>query len=167
MMHWYAVQTHPAAEARAVGHLGRQGFETFYPRYRKQRRHARRTEIVEAPLFPGYVFVQLDMDGQPWRAVHSTLGVRRLVCSGEMPVPVPGAVMDEIKARGDGQGLVAFDAVPGLSPGASVEITGGPFEACTGIFEELDDQRRVILLLDLLGRPVRLAIAADAVRPSA
>lgn len=168
MMHWYAVQTHPAAEARAVGHLDRQGFETFYPRYHKQRRHARRIEMVEAPLFPGYVFVRLDLGVQRWRAVHSTLGVRRLVCSGELPLPVPGVVMDEIRARGGESGVVAF-ATPfsGLRPGAVVEITEGPFSECSGLLEEMDDQQRVILLLNLMGRPVRLAIAVEAVRPLA
>ena len=167
MMHWYAVQTHPAAEARAVGHLGRQGFETFFPRYRKQRRHARRIDTVEAALFPGYVFVNLDLDLQRWRSVHSTLGVRRLVCSGDMPMPVPAAVMDEIRSRGDDDGLMDLGAAAGLRPGDRVEIAEGPFAERTGILEELDDQRRVILLLDLMGRPVRLTIAAEALRPLA
>lgn len=167
MKDWYAVQTHPAAEARAVGHLQRQGFETYYPHYRKQRRHARRVETTEAPLFPGYIFVCLDLGVQAWRVIHSTLGVRRLVCSGEMPVPVPMRVMDEIRARGDRQGLVALDAIDRLRRGDRVEIAEGPFTDCDGLFEECDDRRRVILLLNLMGRPVRLSIAAEAVRPLA
>lgn len=167
MMHWYAVQTHPSSEARAAGHLGRQGFETFFPRYSKRRRHARRTDWVEAPLFPGYVFVRMDLDSQRWRSVNSTLGVQRLVCTGEVPAAVPGPVMDEIRNRADEGGLVEIGSATGLHPGTRVEVAQGPFAEQTGIFEELDDKRRVVLLLDLMGRPVRLKIAVDGVRPVA
>ena len=49
---WYVVRTQPHAESKASAHLGRQGFETYLPRYLKKRRHARRVETVQAPLFP-------------------------------------------------------------------------------------------------------------------
>jgi len=58
---WYVVQTHSQAEAKACGHLQRQGFEIYLPKYLKRRRHARRTETVIAPLFPRYLFVAVDM----------------------------------------------------------------------------------------------------------
>ena len=41
-------------------------------------RHARKTEIVLCPLFPGYVFVCLDIGEQRWRAVNGTFGVVRI-----------------------------------------------------------------------------------------
>jgi transcriptional antiterminator RfaH len=80
--HWYVVQTRPHAEVRAAQHLQRQGFATYLPRHLKRRRHARRTEIVAAPLFPRYLFVLVDMATQRWRSIHSTIGVSRLVCNG-------------------------------------------------------------------------------------
>ena len=89
---WYVVQSHPHAELRAVAHLQRQGFETYLPRYRKRRRHARRIETVEAPLFPRYLFVSIDLATQRWRAIHSTIGVSHLVCWAlEMGMPRPTA----------------------------------------------------------------------------
>ncbi|MGD9769432.1 MAG: transcription termination/antitermination NusG family protein, partial [Pseudolabrys sp.] len=56
---WYAVQSQPNAENKAVAHLARQGFETYLPRYLKRRRHARRVETVAAPLFPRYLLVAI------------------------------------------------------------------------------------------------------------
>lgn len=164
MRYWYAVQTQSSAEARAIGNLMRQGFETFFPRYHKTRRHARKVETIEAPLFPGYVFVRLDLGVDRWRAIHSTLGVRRLVCLGEDPAPVPSAVMAEIQVRSDEAGLVEPPLSCDLRRGSLVEIVSGPFAECSGIFEELDDQRRAVLLLSLLGRPVRLSIGVEAIR---
>ena len=65
---WYVVQSQPNAERKAVMHLERQGFTTYLPRYLKRRRHARRVEIVGAPLFPRYLFVGIDLTMQRWRS---------------------------------------------------------------------------------------------------
>lgn len=62
MNRWYAVYTKTGAENLAEGHLQRQGFRVYLPRYRKERRHARRITLVKAPLFPRYLFVELDLD---------------------------------------------------------------------------------------------------------
>ena len=59
---WYVAQTHPRAEMKASQHLGRQGFEVYLPRYLKKRRHARRTDTIAAPLYPGYLFVAIDLE---------------------------------------------------------------------------------------------------------
>src|SRR5919197_1504940 len=96
---WYVVQTHAHAEAKALGHLVRQEFTPYLPRYLKRRRHARRIETVAAPLFPRYLFVTIDMVCQRWRSIHSTIGVARLVSNGEGPIPGPGAGIGGIKAR--------------------------------------------------------------------
>ena len=66
----YVVQTQPHAESKAMGHLIRQGFATYLPRYLKRRRHARKIETVAAPLFPRYLFVTVDMETQQWRSIH-------------------------------------------------------------------------------------------------
>jgi transcriptional antiterminator RfaH len=71
---WYVVHTHPHAEAKAAAHLERQGYSTYLPRYLKCRRHARRIEIVPAPLFPRYLFVTIDRLRQRWRSIQSTVG---------------------------------------------------------------------------------------------
>ena len=41
MKHWYVVHTQAAAEGKASANLALQRYQTFLPRYRKQRRHAR------------------------------------------------------------------------------------------------------------------------------
>lgn len=161
---WFAVQTQPHAENKAARHLENQGYGVFFPRYRKERRHARRRDVVEAPLFPGYIFVALDVTFGRWRSVLSTLGVRRLISAGDRPLALPERVMDEMRARADADGLCSLDE-PVFHPGQMLEITEGPFKECIGLFSERDDQRRVILMLDLLGRTLRLPIAAHAVQP--
>ena len=62
MKRWYAVRSPPRMELWARTNLWDRGFEVYLPRYRKQRRHARRREWVPRPLFPGYLFVSADLE---------------------------------------------------------------------------------------------------------
>lgn len=164
---WYAVYTHAQAEAKAATHLLRQGFETLLPRYLKERRHARRIETVAAPLFPRYLFVRLDVGAQRWRSINGTIGVQSLVSQGGDPVRLPQPVIDAIIERTGTDGFIAVNNNEAqLQRGEAVTITGGPLSECSAIFDCMDDQRRVVLLLDLLGRRMRVAVNRDLVRPS-
>jgi transcriptional antiterminator RfaH len=155
---WYVVQTHPHSEAKAVAHLERQGFTAYLPRYLKRRRHARRIETVAAPLFPRYLFVTVDVVCQRWRAIHSTIGVARLVCNGEEPTPVAARVVESLRAREDAQGYVTLAQRPRFAPGDKVRVLDGVFAECLGLFDGMKDNDRVAVLLDLLGRKVRLVM---------
>jgi transcriptional antiterminator RfaH len=155
---WYVVQTHAHAEGKAAAHLARQGFDAYLPRYLKRRRHARRIETVAAPLFPRYLFVNVDMVCQRWRAIHSTIGVTRLVCNGDDPVPVAANVIETLKARENGQGFVTLRQRPRFALGEKVRVLDGVFADCLGLFDGMKDSDRVAVLLDLLGRKVRLVL---------
>lgn len=160
---WYVVQSQPNAEAKAVAHLNRQGFETYLPRYLKRRRHARRVEIVPAPLFPRYLFVGIDLETQRWRSIFSTVGVSRLVCNGDMPTAVPDQVVKALRARHDACGYVQLDQRPNLRPGDKIRVLDGAFADCLGLYEGLKDSERAAILLDLLGRKVRVMVDVDSV----
>jgi len=155
---WYVVQTHVHGEHKAASHLQRQDFSVYLPRYRKRRRHARRTEIVAAPLYPRYLFVAVDMAAQRWRSIQSTVGVARLVCNGDEPAAVAPGIVEALRRREDEHGFIVLDQRPQFSPGDRVRVVDGAFADCLGLFEGMRDDERVTLLLDLLGRKVRVTI---------
>jgi transcriptional antiterminator RfaH len=160
---WYVVQSQPNAELKALAHLNRQGFATYLPRYMKRRRHARRVEYVPAPLFPRYLFVGIDIAAQRWRSVFSTVGVSRLVCNGEMPTPIADEIINALKTREDESGLVRLQLRPNFRAGDAVRVLDGVFADCLGLYEGMRDSDRVAILLDLLGRKVRVTVDVDAV----
>lgn len=164
MKRWYVVHTHPGAEALADGHLARQGFETYLPRCARERRHARRVERIAVPLFPRYLFVAIDLTTQRWRAIHSTFGVAALVAFGERPSAVPEGVVEEIKAREGADGLIALPVAAPFAPGERVEITDGAFADQSALFQAVDGNRRVVVLLSLLGRDLRVRVPRAALR---
>jgi transcriptional antiterminator RfaH len=160
---WYVVQTQPHAESKAAAHLARQGFDTYLPRILKRRRHARRVDTVAAPLFPRYMFVIVDVAAQRWRAIQSTIGVSRLVCNGERPAPISAQVIDELRRREDDRGFVKLEQRPRFASGDKVRVLDGVFSTCLGLFEGMTDGERVTILLDLLGRKVRVVLDGDLV----
>jgi transcriptional antiterminator RfaH len=160
---WYVVQTQVNAEAKAARNLVRQGFEIYLPRYLKRRSHARKVEKIAAPLFPRYLFVRIDMATQRWRSIQSTLGVSRLVCNGSDPAPVAQQVLSALKAREEESGYVKLDQRPKFALGETVRVLAGAFAENLGLFDGQADRDRIAILLDLLGRKVRVSIEADMV----
>ncbi len=72
---WFVVNSKPKREMQAFMHLANQGFRLFMPKRRKTVRHARKTTVVLAPVFPSYIFVALDVTQPRWRSVNGTFGV--------------------------------------------------------------------------------------------
>jgi transcriptional antiterminator RfaH len=162
-LRWYVAQTHPRAEAKAMAHLTRQGFPTYLPRYLKRRRHARRVDTIAAPLFPRYLFVAVDMATQRWRSIQSTVGVLQLVCNGEEPAVVSDRIINELKSRESENGLIQLDQSEKFRSGDKLRVIDGVFCDSLGLFEGIADNERVTILLDLLGRKVRVMLGAQLV----
>jgi transcriptional antiterminator RfaH len=160
---WYVVQTHVHAERKAQMHLGRQGFEAYVPRYLKRRRHARRTEFVSAPLYPSYLFVAFNPLVQRWRSIHSTIGVARLVCNGDAPAVLDAAVINGLRSRENAEGFIELKRRALFAVGDKVRVREGVFCDCLGLFESTSDRERVAILLELLGRKVRVLLDEEFV----
>ncbi|MBX9845856.1 MAG: transcriptional activator RfaH [Xanthobacteraceae bacterium] len=161
--HWYVVQTQPHAERKASAHLMRQGFEIYLPQYLKRRRHARKIETVPAPLFPRYLFVLLDLATQPWRPIRSTVGVSQMVCRGDTPACVSPGVVEALKTREDNGGFIKLVNPVRFVRGDKIRVLDGVFSSLNGLYEEMSDAERVTVLLDLLGRKVRVVLDLDSV----
>jgi transcriptional antiterminator RfaH len=163
MKQWYVVNTKGREEAKALFNLKRQNFNAYLPRYKKTRRHARRTDTVSAPLFPNYLFVEFDLDMENWSCINSTVGVKKLIKFGLMPAPLPTELVHEIRSREDTDGMVSLNKYLNIKPGEKVSIISGVFNDYTGIFECQDDSARIVILLNLMGREVRVRLPSSAI----
>jgi transcriptional antiterminator RfaH len=136
---------------------------TYLPQYLKRRRHARRTETIPAPLFPRYLFVLLDIAAQRWRPIRSTVGVNHLVCQGDSPASVCHGVIDGLKAREDDRGFIKLTNPLRFARGDQIRVLDGVFSSWVGLFEGMTDEQRVTVLLELLGRKVRVVMDLESV----
>ena len=161
-MGWYVVHTQARAEERAEFNLERQGYSVYLPRFLKIRSHARRRDWVVRPMFPRYLFVEMDVERFPWRKINSTFGVSHLITLHNSPIAVPPSVIDEIMGREDERGLVK-PPPPTFRRGDKVKIEAGAFAAQSGIFECMSDTERVTILLSFLGRHVKARVPLSQV----
>lgn len=160
---WYLVHTQMNAELKAARNLVRQGFDVYLPKFLKRRVHARKVERVAAPLFPRYLFVCVDITAQRWRSIQSTFGVSHFVSNGPNPTPVADGVLRLLKAREDASGFIQLDQRPNFALGQKIRVLSGPFADNLALFDGMADRDRVAILLDLLGRKVRVSIDVDMI----
>jgi transcriptional antiterminator RfaH len=118
---------------------------------------------VEAPFFPRYLFIILDLTHHQWRSVNGTFGVSRLVMQGDRPHPVPHGVVEALITSADARGVLQLFSK--LQIGGPVRLMAGPFAEQLAILDDLDDDGRVRVLLDILGRRVAIFTAADNILP--
>ena len=161
MRKWYVVQTRPRQERRAEVNLARQGYRAWLPVMERSRRRAKRIETGHAPLFPQYLFVELDIGCEPWRAINGTFGVKRILADGPRPQALPEEFVAALR-EATGVDGVSTPAPLDLQPGDAVTITTGPFVECAAVVLRLAPRERVEVLLDVLGGrvPARLPVRA-------
>ena len=158
---WYAVCCKPRQEAIAEENLQRQGFHVYLPRIRmRQRRRKQWLDAVEV-LFPRYVFIRVDASRQSMATVRSTRGAVGLVRFGGQPAMVPDAVMEALKQREDAQSGLHEDKRPLFNAGDMVKLVDGPLSGMEAIFTEQDGEKRVIVLLELLGKANKVTVSRD------
>ena len=129
-----------------------QGFRAFAPLHRKTIRHARQFRASLAPLFPRYIFVEVNIGRDQWSRVRGTYGVSTLIMDGDQPRAVPEGVVEALLRVADARGLVGLD--PTMQPGQTVRLTTGAFAGLVGKLAALDPDGRVKVLLDVLGKEI-------------
>jgi len=83
-----------------------------------------------------------------------------IVRLGERPAPVPVGIVEAIQAREGRDGLVCLAHQDPFNKGERLRIAAGVFQGQTGLFECASDNDRVVVLLELLGRGIRVSVPA-------
>ncbi|MGD0906502.1 MAG: UpxY family transcription antiterminator [Candidatus Acidiferrales bacterium] len=151
---WYALQVRTRWEEPAAAQLRGKGFQTLLPTYTTKRRWSDRYKIVQAPLFPGYVFCSFDVHNR--LPVLITPGVISVVGRGKTPVPVDEAEMTAIRSMV--RSGVQAQPWPYLEIGERVRIKDDVFDGMEGILINFKGKERVVISLTLLRRSVALEI---------
>jgi transcription termination/antitermination protein NusG len=114
--------------------------------------------VSQRMIFPGYVFVEMEMDDYTWHVVRSTPRVTGFVGSGQTPSPLSEEQVDAILHRIT---TSADKPKPKLvfERNEQVRIVDGPFANFTGVVEEVNSDRNTLKIsVTIFGRstPVEL-----------
>ncbi|MDF1621720.1 transcription termination/antitermination protein NusG [Pseudothioclava nitratireducens] len=159
---WFLAQLKPNCANIADKNLKRQGFQTFLPMEEETRQRNGKFVTAMRPLFPGYIFVAFDVARGFWRTVNSTYGITRLVSFGKEPTAVPLDLISQLMLRCDAKGKLLPPKL--LKPGDQVTLTKGPFANFVAEVEKIAPDRRVWVLMEIMGGQTRVAVGADQLR---
>ncbi len=152
---WIALYTKPNEEMTAVANVERQGYQAYCPLVMRRRSHARNVDFVRRPLFPCYAFVKLSEHNAQWRVLLSTRGVRTVVRFGERLGFMPEGFVEQLQAFEEA-GMLRHATAPRFVPGDAVQVIGGPFRDIIAEVLSVSENDRVWLLLEIMGRAVRI-----------
>lgn len=161
-LEWYLLQLKPNSFKIAETNLNRQQFQTFLPMLRITQRKSNRFKEIVRPLFPGYMFVALHPKKDSWSKVNSTRGVSKLVSFGERPAPVSHGLVEEIKNRCDASGHLSPPAQ--LKIGDNVTLVSGPFTNFIATIENIDAEKRIWVLMELMCNQTRVAVRPNQIQ---
>ncbi len=159
--HWYLVHTKPRQEAIALQNLEQQGYDCYLPILPTEKLQRGTLGLVKAPLFPRYLFIQLgnELAGKSWAPIRSTKGVSRLVCFGSEPAKVDDRLVERLKYH---ERLLQPQRL--FAPGERVFLTEGAFANIEGVYQMADGESRVMVLIELMAKPVHMSVPLSHMR---
>lgn len=162
-MPWYLIHTKPRQEKCALDNLQRQGYQCYLPTLPSEKLRQGSLMVSDEPLFPRYLFIRLGRcdSGMNWSSIRSTKGVSRLVSFGGEPARVDDGLVDQVRIQ---EALVKSEPDRLFKPGERVRLSEAPFAGIEGIYQMADGERRVMVLIEILSRPVSISLAPASLR---
>ena len=155
---WYVVATKTREEQKAQLNLERQGYHVFLPQLSLRKRRKGKWEIITESLFPGYLFISLELGEDDPGPIRSTVGCVGLVRFGNTYSSVPAELIASLDAAtpADDMTLAPFRS------GDAVRLMSGPFAGLEAVFDKVRGEERAHVLLEVLGRVQRLTVELDS-----
>lgn len=173
---WHLVQINQQSFRLAKEQLDWAGYTIYAPMLRelimpparklslaqRKNRHLFGREKL-SPYFGSYRFVRFHAALDPWHDLFKLVGVHGIGCAGNVPVPMPDALVSELQSKEQNGAIPADTPVKALfwKAGDTARITnGGAFEGVTGKVQRVDEAGRIRLLLELFAglAPVDLTV---------
>ena len=157
-MPWYAVHTRSRHEGKVSTSLAQKSIPTFLPKIEVWSRRKDRRKKIQLPMFPGYVFVQIDQaDNQSRLDILKTAGVVRILGTtlGNVPVPVPDEKIEAIRRLVESKVEIQHFRYPRV--GERARILDGPFKEIEGLVVKADPRKDLfVITIEILQRAVAI-----------
>jgi transcription antitermination factor NusG len=160
-LEWYAVYTSCRHEQKVYERLVKKSIYAFLPRMEVWSRRKDQRKKIKIPLFPGYLFVNVDLEPYVWLEILKTPGVAYILGNNK-PTPIPESQIASIQILLENDVLIRPH--PYTKIGQKVRVVNGPLMGCEGILlRNKPNQQRLIISVELLNRAVSAEIhEADA-----
>jgi len=159
---WYIIRSTPQADFLAAAELLSAGFEIFSPRVKS---HHPKNVPQFAPLFPGYLFLKWDLEGEGKPSFHGAPHVSGWVNFEGIAPAIPDEVINDLAHR-----VEHINTNGGLwrrfEMGDKVRIVAGTLEGLGEVVEAASSaQSRVKILMQFMGRLVSAQVPWNSLEP--
>jgi transcriptional antiterminator RfaH len=153
---WLVVQIKPNSYDLAVRNLERQGFETFLPKMKATIKKENKFINKDVLVFPGYIFVGVDLQNSDWTKINSTYGVLKVLVLNNKPCKISNDVILVLKNNYEAN--ITPIIKESLQKGDFIKFNSGPFVDLIASIENVDETNRISVLLDAMGGKRRLRL---------
>jgi transcription antitermination factor NusG len=154
---WFALQTRPRFEKKVAAELREKRIEAFLPVQNSLRRWSDRRQLVEMPLFPGYVFVRAASTVEARVSVLRTIGVTSFVGVRGIGTMIPDEEVSAIQTLL--MEKVAFQPHPYLTIGQKIRIRGGSLDGIQGILTQIRGDQSLVVSVELIQRSIAMRVS--------
>jgi len=115
-------------------------------------------KVSSRKFFPGYIFVNMELDDETWHVIKDTPKVTGFVGHSTMPPEVPESEVHAIRQQME-EGALKPKPKVHFEVGEAIKVVDGPFQDFNGTVEEVrPDKGKVRVLISIFGRatPVEL-----------
>jgi len=160
---WYVIHVSSHHEPKVEMGLFRKGIEVFLPKVTVRSRRRDRVQMLEVPLFPGYLFVRTELGDLDYYHILRQDGVVRILGIRGRYTPVPEDTVASIRTLlSSGQPVFPWSR---LVPGKRVRVVDGPLAGARGVILRLKEGKsRLVIGVELLGRSVCAELAEETVQ---
>ena len=158
MKNWYVIHALSNQEFRAKLNLQRQNYIVYLPQYIGTRKHARKVEKIVKPLFPRYLFIQLDLLHDNISSINSTFGVNKIVALGKEPSIISNEVIKNFMDLEDNKGNLDCIVNSRFKIGENIKIKDGVLKGNNAVFMGINENQRVSVLLSMMGRKLNISM---------
>lgn len=144
---WFVVRTNIRCENRAQMGLDALGYRTFMPKMKKWITHARMKTVVERPLFPRHLFVELEPNIDGFGHAREVDGVESILGTNGTPMYVPSKFVEEFLLR-QLAGEFDYAAKQPLAAGCKVRIVQGEYDDLFGVIQSVKRGTMFVKLLE-------------------
>jgi transcriptional antiterminator NusG len=162
-VNWYALWTRSRQERVTALRLASLGISHYLPLQFQIRQWSDRKQPVETPLFPGYVFVQMDLAAGQKLDVLKAQGVVGFVGNSSGPLPIPESQIAFVRK------VTACRAEctsgPLMKQGDPVRVVGGLLAGLEGVLVRFGSDSKLVISIEMIQRSVAVTISEKDVQP--
>lgn len=156
---WFIVRCKSRQEQRASLNFANQLITSYYPTVDVIKVIRGKKQTKQEALFPGYLFVRLDISSFLASKVKNTFGVYGFVNFAGKPQRVPDELIAELTTFEN----KTIDLT--LQAGELVVINDEQYENVPAIFLQPESEKRSLLLIEILNQQVTLSVDNNAITP--